>query len=207
MWAAQHCRGSLSSVSPTSATEKPIFSNSYMNWPSIPVQAMHAQHWPTHYTPQSLTLSLTLIFPLPQALSLLFIISPTHHYPHCALPTVIHPSFVLPARSVILSILPFRPPGFSFLVWPGITPQRAVNGTTVSASLCVLFQSLVCVLRGRGGGGGRRGSGLRMWARCPRTLIPPPSLGPSSASAHKGWLIERDSEGSVETYTPTTMAL
>lgn len=80
--------------------------------------------------------------------SLLFVISPTHHYPYCTLATVVHPSFVLPARSIILSILPFRPPGFSFLVWPGITLQTVVNGMAVSAFLCVLFQS-VCVERKR----------------------------------------------------------
>lgn len=145
------CYGrSLSSVRATSATEKPIFSSSYMNWPSIPVQAMHAQHWPTHYTPQSLTLSLTLTSPLSQTSSLLFIISPSHHYPHCALPTVLHPSFVLPARSIILSILPFRPPGFSFLVWPGITPQTVSEwDDSVCFSLCTLSEFRVCVERKR----------------------------------------------------------
>lgn len=139
IWVPQHCGTTFSSVSPTSATEKPIFS---MNWPSIPVQAMHAQHWPTHYTRQ-LSLSLSLTFPLSQPRSLLFNISPTHHYPHCALPTVIHPSFVLPARSIILSILPFRPPGFSFLVWPGITPQRLWMGwqcLRLSLSECVCLE-------------------------------------------------------------------
>lgn len=102
--------------------------------------------------------------------SLLFNISPTHHYPHCALPTVIHPSFVLPARSIILSILLFRPPGFSFLVLAGNHYVEVVNGTAVFVSLS--FR--VCVFRGRGVEGAGRGSGLRMWARC--LVHPDPSF-------------------------------
>lgn len=55
-------------------------------------------------------------------------------------------SFVLPARSIILSILPFRPPGFSFLVWPEITPQTVSEwDDSVCISLCTLSEFRVCV--------------------------------------------------------------
>lgn len=160
-WALRRCWSSLSSVWPTSATEKPIFSSSYMNWPSIPVQAMHAQHWPTHYTPQSLSLSLLLI------------ISSTHHYPHCALPTGLlsglpAPSFSPSCPSAHLAFLSL----FQACEWDD----------SVCVSLCTLSDFSVCVLRGHGGGGGR-GSGLRMWTRCLRTLIPPLSLGPDQCQS------------------------
>lgn len=69
----------------------------------------------------------------------------THYYPHCALPPVI--SVVPPDRSIILPILPFRPPGcFSFLVWPGITQKKVVNGPLVSA---YVYSLRACVKRKR----------------------------------------------------------
>ena len=82
--------------------------------------------------------------------------------------------FFLPAPSFCPSC-PSAHLAFPSLFGQKSPRRRFLNGTTVSASLCVLFQSLECVSRGRGGGGGGgRGSGLRMWARCLHTLIPPP---------------------------------
>lgn len=166
IWVPQHCGTTFSSVSPTSATEKPIFS---MNWPSIPVQAMHAQHWPTHYTRQ-LSLSLSHFPPLSASLSLI------QHFTHPSLPPLClaysHPPVFCSACPLHHSVHPALPPTWLFL--PCLArnhPAEVVNGMAVSASLS--FR--VCLFRGRGGGG--RGSGLRMWARCLRTLIPPSLTG------------------------------
>lgn len=172
IWVPQRCGRTLNTVSPNLAMEEPIFS---MNWPSIPVQGMLAL--------DSLITPITTFYlacTLTQPCSLLFNISRTHHYPHCAPPTFIHPSFVLPARFIILYILPFLPPGFSFLVWPGITLQWFWMG---GQCLCLsFFTACECSEEEEVGVG--RGSGLRMWARCQWTLIASPSQGPDSARAH-----------------------
>lgn len=112
------------------------------------------QHWPAHYTPRSLTLSL----------------SPIHHFTHPSLPPLCPAYRQAPAfcSSCPLhhSAHPALPPTWLFLpCWPGITLQRVVNETTVSGSLC-----------GVEGGGGERGRGLRTWARCLHTL-PCPGAG------------------------------
>lgn len=136
IWVPQHCGTTFSSVSPTSATEKPIFS---MNWPSIPVQAMHAQHWPTHYTRQ-LSLSLSLSPSLSLALSY----------------STFHPPIITPIVPCLQSStrLLFCLPAPSFcpscpsahLAFPSLFGQESPRrGCEWDGSVCVsLFQS-VCV--------------------------------------------------------------
>lgn len=133
-----------------------------------------------------------------------------HHFTHPSLPPLYpgysHPAIFCSARPLHHSVHPALPPTCLFL--PCLARNHPADSCewdgSVCISLCTLSEFCVCVLRWRGG----RGSGLRMWARCLRTLMPPPSLtGFWQSQVHKGWLIERDSEGSVETYTLTTMAL
>ena len=100
------------------------------------------------------------------------------HFSHSSLPPLCpaysHPLVFCSACPLHHSVHPALPPTWLFL--PCLARNHPAEGcewddsVCVSLSLCVLFQSLVCVLRGRGGG---RGSGLRMRARCLHTLIPP----------------------------------
>lgn len=141
IWVRQRCGRTLNSVSPNLAMEEPIFS---MNWPSIPVQGMLAQHWLTHYTHHHFLFSL---HPYSTLLSL------SQHYTHPSLPplcaTYIHPPvfcFACPLHHFVH--LPSLPPGFSFLVWPGITLQRFWMGGQCP---CLSFFHSMWVFRGRGG--------------------------------------------------------
>lgn len=77
----------------------------------------------------------------------LFNFSHTRHYPHCAPPTFIHPSFVLPARFIILYICPS-----SHLAFPSLFGQESpCGGFEWEGSVCVFLFHSMWVFRGRGG--------------------------------------------------------
>lgn len=141
IWVLQRCGRTLNSVSPNLAMEEPIFS---MNWPSIPVQGMLAQHWLTHYTHHHFLFSL---HPYSTLLSLI------QHFTHPSLPplctTYIHPTVFCFACPLHHFVHPALPPTWLFL--PCLArnhPAEVLNGRAVSVSF--FFHSM-WVFRGRGG--------------------------------------------------------
>lgn len=104
------------------------------------VGAMNAQQWSTHYVRHSLTLSVLL--------PVSFILPFTHPSLAPLCPAYSRPPALCSPCPLHHSVHPALPPTLLFpsLVWPGITPQRVVNGTTV----CVwLLQESVCGLQSR----------------------------------------------------------